>query len=307
MPNKRSNTRLLIVFAILLVLVLVLFTRKDSQKDRSFNKQLVELQHDEITQLKLFSKQNNHQELSLQKEGEQWMISDGQEKYRASNSLVEQMITAMEDLQAKSLVSNSKDKWDEYEVSDSLAAAKVEVYKDAKKLADVYIGKFKFSQPRNMSTYVRLSGKKEVYKVEGFLSSTFNRVMNDFRDKTVLKDPTANWTKLSFDYPSDSSFVLSKTNGKWMLDGVLADSVGCAGYVNSLKNQSGTSISSITPGGSVLYQLTVERENLAPVVLQVKQNGNENLLSSSENQEVWFNDKSLIEKIFVSKSKFKIH
>lgn len=306
MAKNTKNKRLLIVFAALLALVVVIFTNKNSKKESSFDKQLVEIKSDEITQLKLYPKILKGDEVTINKEGDQWMISDGTNSYRANNSAISSMLSSLENLEAKSLVANSKDKWDEYEVSDSLAACRVEAYKGSKKEADVIIGKFKFAQPRSMSTYVRVSGKKRTFKVDGFLSSTFNRKINDLRDKTLLKDLTTNWSKITFDYPADSSFVLTKDNAKWMVDGVMADSVSMAGYINTMKNISGINISDITPGGPVLYQVTIDRENLSPVTFQVKQNGAENLLSSSENKAVWFKDKSVIDKIFVPKSKFVI-
>ena len=306
MAKNTKNKRLLIVFAALLVLAVVIFSNKNTKKESSFNKQLVEITKDDITQLKLYPKLINKAEVTINKEGDQWTISDGTNSYRANNSMIESMVNALENLEAKSLVSNSKEKWDEYEVSDSLAACRVEAYNGSKKEADVIIGKFKFAQPRSMSTYVRLTGKKQTYKVDGFLSSTFNRKINDLRDKTVLKDLTTNWSKITFDYPADSSFVLTKVNNEWMVDGVMADSVSMAGYINTMKNVSGTTISDITPGGAVLFQITIDRDNLSPVTIQVKENGDQKLLTSSENKDVWFNDKSLIDKVFVPKSKFTI-
>lgn len=306
MSKKTNNKRLLIVFAVLLALVVLMFANKGSKKESSFNKQLVSINQDEITQLKLFPKMMNGASIEINKEGDQWTLSDGNQSFSANNSLIDNMVSELQNLEAKSLMSNSKDKWVEYEVDDSLAACRVQLFKGSKKEADLYIGKFTFAQPRSMFTYVRLEGKKQTYKVEGFLSSTFNRKLNDLRDKTVLKDLTTNWSKITFDYPADSSFVLSKSDKHWMIDGVLADSVQVAGYINGLKNSSGVSISGTTPDGPVIYQLTVDRENLSPVVIQIKAIGDQKLLTSSENKDVWFDDKNLIEKLFVPKSKFAI-
>ena len=306
MAKNTKNKRLLIVFVALVALAIVIFTNKNSKKESSFNKQLVEITSDDITQLKLYPKMLKGAEVSISKEGDQWMISDGTNSYKANNNSINGMLSSLENLEAQSLVSNSKDKWDEYEVSDSLAACRVEAYNGSKKEADVLIGKFKFSQPRNMSTYVRLNGKKQTYKVDGFLSSTFNRKINDLRDRTILKDLTTNWSKITFDYPADSSFVITKENLKWMVDGVLADSVSMAGYINTMKNINGINISDITPGGPVLYQVTIDRENLSSVTIQVKQNGEQKMITSLENKDVWFTDKSIIDKIFVPKSKFVI-
>lgn len=306
MAKNTKNNKLLIVFAVLLVLVLVVFSNKNSKKESSFNKQLVELSEDEITQILLHPKLMNNAEISMNKEGDVWAISDGTNSYRANTSMINNVLSTLTSLEARSLVANSKDKWDEYEVSDSLAACRVEVFAGSKKKADIYIGKFKFAQPQSMSTYVRLNGQKQTYKVDGFLSSTFNRNLNDWRDKTMLKDLTTNWTKMTFNYPADSSFVLEKSNERWMIDGVFADSVSVAGYINTMKNLSGINISDINPGGASVYQLTIDRENLSPVTFQVQTNGDQQLITSSENKDVWFTDQSIIDKVFVPASKFTI-
>jgi hypothetical protein len=203
-------------------------------------------------------------------------------------------------------VANNEDRWAKYEVTDSLAS-RVQLFDNDDMVADLYIGKFKFSQPRNMSTYVREAGEDETYRVNGFLSSTFNRKVNDLRDKTLVDDNLANWTKLMFDYPADSSFVLEKEGQKWLLDGGIADSASVVNYINSVKKLDGRTIADVQDGDVVKqYRLTIERKNLDAVVLDVGMAGSEQVVSSSENNDVWISDNDIIEKIFVSRSEFEV-
>ena len=307
MRKKIKNTRLLIVFVVLLALVVILFTQKNGQKERSFDKHLVKFDTEEVTQMKLYPKSMKGGVIEINKADDQWTIKSGDETYHANKGMIDGMVSQLQNLTAKSLVANTKDRWASYEVTDSLAS-EVELYAGKKKVADVYIGKFKFSQPQNMSTYVRVGGKKETFKVDGFLSSTFNRQVNDLRDKSVINDQLANWTKLTFDYPADSSFVLSKTNEKWMIDGVLADSAAVVKYINTIKRSNGNKIAEAEANGaSNLYRLTIERENLSPVVIDVKETAITKVLHSSENSETWFDDKSLIDRLFVPRSKFSFN
>ena len=306
MRKKISNSRLLIVFVVLLALVVILFTRKNGQKDRSFDKQLVKFDIEAVTQIKLYPKSMKDGMVEIIKNDEDWALKSGTESYRANKNMIDGMISQLHNLTALSLVANSKDRWEAYEVSDSLAS-EVVLYAGNKKVADVFIGKFKFSQPQNMSTYVRVGGKKETYKVEGFLSSTFNRQLNDLRDKTVINDQLANWTKLTFDYPADSSFVVSKNGEKWMLDGMPADSAEVVKYINTVKRSNGNKIAEDGVLSSPnLYKLTIERENLSPVIVEVKETAMTKVVHSSENAETWFDDKSLIDRLFVPRSKFTI-
>ncbi|HOO82928.1 MAG TPA: DUF4340 domain-containing protein [Prolixibacteraceae bacterium] len=307
MRKTINNKWLLVVFVVLLALVVVQFSKSDGHKERSFDKELVKFNSDEIAKITLFPKNLNGESIDLQKSNNAWQIETDGKSYNAGQNTIDGMLNSLSNLKALSLAGNSKDRWDSFEVSDSLAT-RVQLFNQKnKKVADVYIGKFKFSQPRSMSTYVRIDGKKETYRVDGFLSSMFNRNVNDLRDKTITADQVANWTQLTFDYPSDSSFVLSKQDGQWMLDGVLANQNEVSSYINAIKKQNGMSlVDEPAIAGTPMFRITIERENLTPIMLSVYENAVGKLLVSSENEGVAFSDQSVIDRFFVSKSKFEI-
>lgn len=304
MKKKIKNTRLFIVFMVLLVLVVVLFSRKEGYRERSFDRQLIQVETENISKIRLYPKVMNGESFDIENENAGWKLVKNKQSFKANNSQIEGMLSTLKNLEAKSIVANSKERWEHYEVSDSLAS-RVQLFDDNKVVADLYIGKFQFVQPRGMFSYVRPEGSKETYKVEGFLGSTFNRKLNDLRDKTLIDDRIANWKQLSFDYPGDSSFVLSKSNDIWMLGNVPADSAAVAAYINKLKVQNANSIyDEAVEVAANTYRLTIERENLEAIQLTVKSVNGEKVLSSSENEGVWFNDDTKIKTIFVSQSTF---
>jgi hypothetical protein len=306
MRNKINNTTLLIVFVALLVLTVILFSGNNGHRERSFDKDIVAFSTEDISLVKLYPKSMNGENFNIVKEGDQWMINSDGKQYKANADMVNSMLSTLETLDVQSLVANNEDRWAKYEVTDSLAS-RVQLFDNDDMVADLYIGKFKFSQPRNMSTYVREAGEDETYRVNGFLSSTFNRKVNDLRDKTLVDDNLANWTKLMFDYPADSSFVLEKEGQKWLLDGGIADSASVVNYINSVKKLDGRTIADVQDGDVVKqYRLTIERKNLDAVVLDVGMAGSEQVVSSSENNDVWISDNDIIEKIFVSRSEFEV-
>jgi hypothetical protein len=307
MRKTINNKWLLIIFAALLVLVVLLFSKTDGHKERSFDKQLVTFLNDDISKIVLYPKVLSGSPIEIEKTDQGWYLQTGEKQYRASKQSVDGMLNSLANLKALSLAANSKERWETYEVSDSLAT-RVQLFNNKnKKVADVSIGKFKFTQPQSMSTYVRLEGKKETYRVDGFLGSVFNRNVNDLRDKTIVSDPTTNWTSLTFDYPSDSSFVLIKQDNQWKIDGVMAKQDEVSRYINTVKSQNGTTIiDEPVLNGIPLFRLTIARENLEPITLSVYENAMGKLLSSSENEGVAFSDQSLIDRFFVPKSKFTI-
>ncbi|MGF7138982.1 DUF4340 domain-containing protein [Roseimarinus sediminis] len=305
MRKKIKNTRLFVVFMVLLVLVVVLFSRKEGYRERSFDRQLIQVETENISKIRLYPKVMNGESFDIENENAGWKLVKNKQSFKANNSQIEGMLSTLKNLEAKSIVANSKERWEHYEVSDSLAS-RVQLFDDNKVVADLYIGKFQFVQPRGMFSYVRPEGSKETYKVEGFLGSTFNRKLNDLRDKTLIDDRIANWKQLSFDYPGDSSFVLSKSNDIWMLGNVPADSAAVAAYINKLKVQNANSIyDEAVEVAANTYRLTIERENLEAIQLTVKSVNGEKVLSSSENAGVWFNDDTKIGTIFVSQSTFR--
>ncbi|MBN1767742.1 MAG: DUF4340 domain-containing protein [Prolixibacteraceae bacterium] len=306
MRHKINNTTLLIVFAALLVLTIVLFSGGNDHRERSFDKQLLSFETEDVSAIKLYPKSMNGAYFTIENEDGQWTIVSDDKRYSANNSSVDAMVSALQTLDIKSLVANKKDRWEKYEVNDSLAS-RVQLLSGSKVLADVYIGKFQFSQPQNMSTYVRLADEKETYRANGFLSSTFNRNVNDLRDKTLVDDRLANWTKMMFDYPADSSFVLEKQGEKWLLDGGMADSASVVSYINKVKQLNGRTIADVAENDvNKKYRLTIERKNLDAVVLTAGMAEDKRVVTSSENNDVWISDSDVLDKIFVSKNEFSV-
>ncbi|MBN1926670.1 MAG: hypothetical protein JW798_12620, partial [Prolixibacteraceae bacterium] len=150
---KKSNLKyLLIIFSILLVLLVILTLAENKKGERSFNKELVKINADDITSITLYPRSANGKAINLNRTGDAtWEVESEGYKYPAESSNIQSMLTALENLEATNLVSKSEERWGMYEVNDSLAT-RVQAFKSGKKAADVYIGKFKFSQPRQMST-----------------------------------------------------------------------------------------------------------------------------------------------------------
>src|SRR5207237_8357648 len=102
---------------------------------------------------------------------------------------------------------------------------------------DMVVGKFGYNPAaRNGLTYIRHADEEAVYAIEGSLSFTVNQDIDAWRNKTFITGNKDNWTSLTFTYPGDSSFMLSKSNNQWMVNGEKADSAKTAQYFNPLAN-----------------------------------------------------------------------
>ena len=301
------NRILLIVFVVLLGIFLgKKFLGGDDS--RNFREVLVAVDTASVTKIVLATKANDHKPVELIKTSATWDVKSENVNDQADEGAVKGMLTSFVKMTPKRLVAKSEDKWGQYEVNDSLGT-QVKMYSGDELLADVVIGKFNFQQAtRSMSTFVRLGEEEDVYSVEGFLSSTFNQPLNGFRDKTFLETNKPDLTSLKFDYPGDSSFMLSKIGENWQINEVAADSAAVETFLNGLRSiRQRDFVDDFDRGGKVaLYQLTIDGNNMSPIVVQGFQEGDELVLHSSLNENAFFEEGGLnaFEKLFVPAGQF---
>jgi hypothetical protein len=199
------------------------------------------------------------------------------------------------------VAATKKENWAKFEVTDSLGT-RVKLLKGSDVVADLVIGKFSYSEPRNMTSYVRIASDKEVYGVDGMLAMSFDRNLNSFRDRTIIKSNQSDWTRLIFNYPADSSFVLEKRGDKWMIGEMETDSALVAQYFTRIANLTDGSFADQKPGFAPTHRLTIEGNNMMPKVEIVGYYTDpENfVLESNQNPDAWFNSKTSAEKIYIS-------
>jgi len=282
--------------------LVVLVEMMDAKKgNRTFKNDLVEVVADEVSSIELYPKAANGNLIKLFRENDMWKVESEGKKYNADQSTAGRMISELNNMKTKSVVATKKESWEKFEVTDSLGT-QVKLLKGTEILADVVIGKFSFSQPRNMTSYIRLSDDKEVYGVDGMLGMSFNRNLNSFRDRTIIKSNKTDWTKLTFSYPADSSFVLEKKGEKWMIGDMETDSAAVVNYFNSITNLSDGSFAEQKPVAAATHKLTIEGNNgMQKVEINGYFSDEDNfVLESNLNPDTYFNNKETANKVFVS-------
>ena len=305
MYRKLNSKILAAVFVVLLVIVILIELADSRQGGRTFREDIVEVETDQVTSLEILPKVTGGELIRLVKEDEMWFAESAGKKYNSDASLVTSMINELNRITPESVVATNKSRWEQYEVTDSLGTS-VKLFNGAELLADLIIGKFSFSQPRKMTSYVRLADEDEVYGVDGMLGMSFNRNLNSFRDRTVLSSSSSDWTRLTFSYPADSSFVLEKTGDGWLAGGQPADSASVAEYFSSVSNLSEGQFAENDPSGSPSHKLVIEGNNeMQPLEITGYYQDEDNFITgSSQNLGSFFNSRDLVEKIFVPGTKF---
>lgn len=301
---RKLNIKILAIIFSILMIVVVLTEMADSRKGgRTFREELVDVSPDEVTSLEISPKVEGNKVIKLLKENDSWFVESGDKRYRADPSLPSAMINELNSMKPESVVATGDERRVQYEVTDSLGT-RVKLFSGNNLLADLIIGKFSFSQPQKMTSYIRLEGDKVIYGVDGMLGMSFNRNVDSFRDKTVIKSNSSDWSRLVYKYPADSSFTLEKAAEGWTVNGQPADSASVAEYFNAIRNLSDSRFAENKTGMSVTHSLLIEGNN---DMEKVEINGYYQedgvfMVESSQNRGNIFESKELAEKIFISSS-----
>lgn len=113
------------------------------------------------------------------KEGK-WLVGDA--GYPADAKTVEKMEEKLRDL-VISDISSTSPHYDRFDLT-SESAIHVVAKRGGEVLRDVYFGK---RSSKTNHTYIRLSGRNEVFKASGLFNYDFSKKVDDIRDKTMLE------------------------------------------------------------------------------------------------------------------------
>ncbi len=308
MSKKKNNRVLLIVFVVLLVAAGANQLIKSSKGERSFRKDIVEMQANDIKKITIFPKNSGNRDVEVYKVDTVWKLKFDGKLFAADQEMIKGIVDELANMKPDRLVANKSNLWKDYDITDSLGV-KVIVYSDKNKKTELTLGRFAYNQDtRKPTTFVRVNNEKEVYAVEGYLSMTFNREINSLRDKNIFRGNQNDLTRISFSYPADSSYTLTKEGNKWLLDGAAVDSTRMAGYLNSVSYLVGTDFRDDFIPASVpeSYKVVLNGVNMKPVEIRAFMDAKGVILNSSENSTSYLSgDKPAISKmIFQSKNYF---
>jgi hypothetical protein len=313
---KKINNKLLVIGLAVLVGIFVLAKLFRSPRlEGNIRKELVSLDTAEITEIRMATAGEQPKVIKLTRENNVWKAVQDDKSYPADRASLKSMLTTVADMNAVRMVSRKKDKWDSYNVGEK--STDVSVYVDGSKEAEFRVGKTGFNQGQGGQqfggqgieafTYVRMADEEEVYMVNGFLEAIFNRSINDWRDKSLLRFNAEDVTKVSFQYPSDSSFVLEKKDSVWMAGGRPADKSRVDSYLREFSNRSETSFADgFDPPMDADFVIRFEGSSASIATIEAWKQGETWYLRSSRQPEVFFlnNDASTMSRLFPGGKKF---
>ena len=161
------------------------------------NYELPELSKVAVETITTLDIEKNKVHVTLGKEGEGWTVSDNH--YPVDGDTMKELLDVIEDFQVTALVSQSRD-LKRYEL-DPENAIRVTVNNGSEAVRTFEIGKV---APTYKHTFVKLSGKNEVYHAPGNFRRSFDKDVDAFRSKKVF----------SLDRKSVTSLVVEKGDVK---------------------------------------------------------------------------------------------
>lgn len=302
--SAMNNTRLAIIFVVLMAIVGATQFFDWGKKERTFRKELVNIDTASIQTITLTPK-NQNKPITFKPVDESWTVSQGDIQAPADDNQVTNMLSTLNGLEVSRVAATEQAKWQEYEVTDSLGAQLRLDQADASTMT-LMVGKFNMNrQTRSATSFVRVSGDEKVYAVEGFLSTTFNRQFSDWRNKTVVEGDKANWNTLRFSYQSDSSFTLQQEDGSWMVGDQPADSASLQNYFNKVGNLTSTAFRNNfeATDKEAFAKLIIQRADKDNIKVRSYGSAQQPVIHSSQNPESYFDgsEQDLYQKLFTGR------
>lgn len=310
MSKKKKNNRILIlIFAILLVAVGANELIKATKGDRTFRKDIIEYQANDITKISIFPKYSGNRNVDVYLEDSLWKLKFDGKQFAADQEMIKGIVDELANMSPERLVANNRDLWKDYDITDT-AGVKVVIYAGTKDKTEITLGRFSYNQAtRKPTTCVRVNNEKEVYAVEGYLSMTFNREINSLRDKNIFRGNQNDLTRITFTYPADSSFNLERQDNRWLLDGVPVDSTRMAGYLAAVTDIVSDGFRDDFIPASVpseTYRITIQGNNIKPVEIKAYRDAVGTVINSSENSTSYFSgeEAGIFNRVFQGKNYF---
>ena len=227
---KRSNNTILLIALIVLLGGFILSrVFRSPSLESNLDEHLLSLDTSKISAIHI-NPATEKGEIKLVRAGKSWEVQRDQVRARVEASQVKSALESIQEIHPERLVTRKQEKWADYNVDTT--GTHVLVFTGQNNPTEFWVGK-----TSGGGNTMRLEGEDNVYEVKETLERNFNKRFSGWRDKTVLKTEPETVTRVTFDYPGDSSFVLEKTDGKWTIDNAKADSTKVTNYLNRFRSQ----------------------------------------------------------------------
>jgi hypothetical protein len=297
---RQSNNKILLIVLIVLVTGFVV-TRlfRAPARERNLDETLLSLDTSRVNAIHISPAIQDGTEIKLIRSGNKWEMQAGERSAKPEMAQVRNALASIASVRADRVLTRNQEKWSTYHVDTTGTHVKILLDQDAK---DFWIGKLDAG-----GSSLRVEGQEDVYATNVALEGTFNKNFNEWRDKVFVKAHPEKISKITFQYPGDSSFVLNRSATKWEGDKIAVDSTKIQTYLNRFRSRSLRDFADdFTPSGQPSYKVTLQGDSETITVQGWKAQDDRWVLNSNQQKEVYFSsrDASLIRELFVGKKWF---
>jgi hypothetical protein len=304
MFKKIKSGALIIILIILMIIYLLV--RYSGSTDRTFRDKILVFEPSLITQIIVDDPKTDQEPVDLRFSGGTWTVRVNGRDFPADTNVVTGILRQLSELPTKRYAGKGQDAWIKYDLTDTLAPL-VTLKAGSKTVGDILIGKFSYNMPQGqpqqmqgrqqrgeMTSYVRLAEEKDVYAVDGYLKMSISTDINAYRYRNLVNVSPSDITRISVREPGGSK-IFEIQGGKWIENGMEADSTQIARYCNTISRLTGSKFAD-QQGGSGLpsHTLKIEGNNFSPVELQAFPAADTTLayvITSSANPGAYFSGK----------------
>jgi hypothetical protein len=163
---------------------------------------------DRVTQMRI--SQPGTDAVAIERVAGAWRLTSPLE-YRAAEPMVRGVLRTLESLKLEDVVSTNPEKRGTFQVDST--GTRVQILEGDTQVLDLVIGK---ANPGYSHTYVRQEGRDEVYRAVGMLTYSFNKPVDDWRDKTILDLAPESISRVTLEYPKEKSrVVVARADTAW--------------------------------------------------------------------------------------------
>ena len=314
--NKKMNNKVLL--SVLGILILVFFITnylKNNNSDNILKTDLISIDTSKVSEIIIHPSGVNKADVKFINKNGKWNVNNGHVNSETKEGDMGRILSELASIKIERLITKSKDKWEKYQLSDSLATLLEIREKDKSSPLKLFLGKVNYKAPQgsgrqfnaqsfSAQTNIRVNNDYNVYLVNGFLGMMFNRDFNAWRKDDFIKFDKNSITNINFAHPADSSFSISKIDSVWKVGNKIPDSTKLAQFITSISNKTIRDfVDGYNPESAPEHTLKISGNNMKDIEVKCYRDVAENrfLMESSLNPGVFFSSKTegVFNKIFI--------
>lgn len=300
-----NNKVLLAVLAILILVFLTTNYLKNNNSDNILQTDLVSVDTSKISEIVIHPGNKNKKDVTFSNDNGTWNVKSGQIRSGTKDGDMGRILSELAGIKIERLITKSKEKWEKYQLTDSLATLLEIKEKGNSTPLKLYLGKVNYQAPQggggqfnaqnfSAQTNIRVNDDVKVYLVNGFLGMMFNRDFNAWRNNEFIKLDQNSLTGLHFTHPADSGFTLSRVDSVWRIGNESPDSAKLTQFLGLLSNKTISEfVDDYAPASAPEHILKISGNNMKDIEVKCYRDADQNrcLMESSLNPGVFFSSK----------------